>query len=82
MAKPKQKILIQVVCSLPHILRIWMDNPARYTQEVLNTAGVSSVLEVHNDSMDIILDPRYDKDEVIKDLEKLLTSEVPDIFKE
>jgi len=79
MAKPKQEILVERYL---RSVSVWTNNPIGDFEEVSRIEGVDNVLICSGNHLHVCVDPRYDISEVADEIEALLTSKVPDIFKE
>ena len=61
-----------------HVLQVWADDIV--VQEVKTIEGISDVI-IHTQSpVTVCVDPRYDVDEVIAELDELLSAKIPDVF--
>ncbi len=80
MAKPKQDI--KVIVYPPTLMQVWADDPKRATAEIVDIEGVNVVIGGSENPINAYLDPRYDINEVAKEIERLLLSEVPKVFRE
>lgn len=81
MAKLKKQVVIHKFGTRPDgtwVLQIWADNVV--TQEVLAIVGVASVTIHTENPITVCTDPRADVDEVIVELEELLSAKVPSVF--
>ena len=80
MAKPKQDVMVKVYP--PNLVQVWSDDPKRATAEIVDIEGVNMVMGGSGNPIDAFLDLRYDINEVAKEIERLLLSEVPKVFRE
>lgn len=81
MAKLKKQVIINkfnIGLGETHILHVWADNIV--AQEVLAIDGISSISVYSQNPTTVCVDPRYDVDEVLAELEELLSAKVPDVF--
>lgn len=60
------------------VLQIWADDIV--AQEILAIEGISSVNMYAQKPVTVRTDPCYDVDEIIAELEELLSAKVPDVF--
>ena len=82
MAKPKTNLIIN-----PHhnvgLIDIWCDNPTEVLREISQIEGVVNVAYFkHGGNISAYIDPRYDIDEIAQEIKDLLSSEIPDVFKD
>ena len=80
MAKPKQDTLVKV--SPSGAVTVWTNDPKSATFEIADIEGVSFVVGGRKNPISVYLDQRYDINEVAKEIEQLLSSEVPEAFLE
>jgi hypothetical protein len=79
MAKPKKSVLVQSF--VDNSIEIWCDDHIRWTEELMSIEGVSMVT-AFPDKLSLMCDPRYDQGELMQEIEELLTSEIPDVFRD
>ncbi len=86
MAKLKREVVIEASLASTNtsggILRVWCNNSERYLAEIMEIEGIASAHLNTNDSLSVVTDPRYDQKEIADEIKSLLTSKVPDVFKE
>lgn len=82
MAKPKIKVLVEVIKNPVEPIRIWIDNAKAHLSDIASVEGVSNIWHDKQNSIKIMIDKRYDVDEIAQELRELLTAEVPDIFRD
>ncbi len=82
MAQQKDKVTVVILHqNFPHFL-VWVDWAPRHTKDVENIEGVASTFILSENSMSVLVDPRYDTTEVAEEVKQLLLADVPDVFKE
>ncbi len=70
------------ICPNNNIL-VWTTQPEKEVSEIGNIEGVSNAKMVTaRNPIFVTVDPRYDIKEIAAEIERLLTAEVPDVFKE
>lgn len=82
MAKQKRKVFIDVIFSSVGTLIVYCDRPREVISEVAGIEGVRDAFVGFDGRLLVLTDPRYDVQEVITEIEELLTAEVPDVFRE
>ncbi len=81
MAKAKQEVLVESMSG--DGLNIFIDDPEIHLKDIQSIQGVSQVsLSVFSKFICAVTDPRYNKSEVAQEIRKLLTAEVPQVFRE
>lgn len=82
MAKPKQKILIEVFHRGGE-MHIWSSDKEQDATTIKDIEGVDAVFTRQTMNLiSVYVDPRYDINEIATEIEALLTAEVPPIFRE
>lgn len=82
MATKKCDVLVKVVANPVQPINVWIDKPTEAATEIMSIEGVTACEVSVNGPLYIMVDPRYDAQEVAGEIRMLLTAEVPDIFKE
>lgn len=81
MAKPKKQVIINKFGIGPggsHVLQVWANDIV--VREVMEIEGISNVSIYAQSPAVVCVDPRYDVDEVMEELEELLSAKIPDVF--
>lgn len=82
MAKPKQKVLVEVTSRIiPEPIAVWVDNPGEALQDILGIEGILQGRAVIGGPIRVTVDPRYDTEEIAGEIRELLNAEVPDVFR-
>lgn len=80
MATIKQKTMVKTVATG---CTVWTSFPEKAVFEIKEIEGVEQVFLINGTNpLSVYVDPRYDIQEVAQEIEVLLASEVPDVFKE
>lgn len=83
MAKPKVKIIVEVILDAVYPIKIFCDDPAKVSKEISEIEGVLQILLIDSKGpIRCAVEPRYDINEVAEEIKTLLLAEVPDVFKE
>ena len=79
MAKPKVKIKVEIVNDT--FITVWAKDAHRHIPDVESIEGVHFASSSGR-LMIIYTDPRYDVNEVAREIEQLLSAEMPEVFRE
>ncbi len=82
MAKPKQKVLVDIMVNLFEPIRVWIDNPGDALRDISTIEGIVRCRVCTDGPIRIMVDPRYDTQEIAQEIRDLLAAEVPEVFKE
>lgn len=82
MAKPKTKVLVEIVLNQVEPIRIWVSNAKAHLNDIASVEGVTHISLHGSSEVSVMIDKRYDKNEIAQELRELLTAEVPSIFRE
>jgi hypothetical protein len=82
MAQKKQDILVLIVSNQVEPINIWLDKPTEVISDILSVEGVKTCSASSGGPLRVMVDPRYDIQEVAEEIETLLKADVPDIFKQ
>lgn len=82
MAKPKTNLVIKV-SELSGYIDVWCIDTQSVIGEISRIEGVVKVyIMVHDGHLSVSTSPLYDVNEIAQEIKELLSSEVPDVFKE
>ncbi len=82
MAKPKMKVLVEVVRNQVEPIRVWVSDAKTHLNDIASVEGITHISLYGESEVTIMIDKRYDKDEIAQELRELLTAEVPSVFRE
>lgn len=83
MAKPKQAVLVNVTTNPVEPIAAWVNNSHdEAIQDILTVEGVTNCRASIGGPIRIMIDQRYDTQEVADEIRGLLSAEVPDVFKD
>lgn len=82
MAKPKVSVLVQEMPA-PNCLSVYCDDLQGVVADINSIEGVASVTcFAFTKFLSVVCDPRYDRAEIAQEIRDLLTSEVPEVFRD
>jgi hypothetical protein len=81
MAQKKIGVLIKVTLNPTEPINVWVDNPTENVYDILSIEGVTNCRIGVSGPLYIMVDPRYDVQEVADEIKTLLTASVPEVFK-
>jgi hypothetical protein len=73
--------LVLVVGNQIEPINIWLNKPTEVISDVLSIEGVLTCRASSGGPLRVMVDPRYDIQEVAEEIETLLKADVPDVFK-
>jgi hypothetical protein len=82
MAQKTQDVLVLVVGNHVEPINIWLDNPTEVISDILSIEGVLTCSTINAPPLRVMVDPRYNTQEVAEEIETLLTADIPDVFKQ
>lgn len=81
MAKPNKKVLVRIVGDPVFPVEVWVNNPISVIDDIKSIEGVNTVSFINGNPILVSVDPRYEIEDIAREIEGLLAAEVPDVFK-